>query len=119
MFLMLLFLLLLLLLLLLLFLLLCMLRHCAVCICWLVLFTPCFPAAAAAAANVQCVSAGWAFPWGLRVRLCEMLLRGVFDVLDEASYIEGADAYLQLLQVSDKGRDIGLKTRQGTRSIKL
>jgi hypothetical protein len=29
-----------------------------------------------------------------------MLLRGVFDTLDEAAYIEGADAYLQLLQVS-------------------
>jgi hypothetical protein len=100
------------LLLLLLLLLLCMLRHCAVCICWLVFLTPCFHASAAAAdaaANVQCVSAGWAFPWGLRVRLCEMLLRGVFDVLDEASYIEGADAYLQLLQVSNKP-DIGLKT---------
>ncbi|WIA21715.1 hypothetical protein OEZ85_000881 [Tetradesmus obliquus] len=49
-------------------------------------------------AIIQCVSAGWSFPWGLRVRLCEMLLRGVFDTLDEAAYIEGADAYLQLLQ---------------------
>jgi hypothetical protein len=28
-----------------------------------------------------------------------MLLRGVFDTLDEATYIDGADAYLQLLQV--------------------
>eukprot|EP00882_Tetradesmus_deserticola_P017864 GHRQ01019162.1.p1 GENE.GHRQ01019162.1~~GHRQ01019162.1.p1 ORF type:complete len:202 (+),score=101.15 GHRQ01019162.1:54-608(+) len=53
-----------------------------------------------ASAIIQCVSAGWSFPWGLRVRLCEMLLRGVFDSLDEASYIDGADAYLQLLQVS-------------------
>jgi hypothetical protein len=49
--------------------------------------------------TLQCVSAGWSFPWGLRVRLCEMLLRGVFDTLDEATYIDGADAYLQLLQV--------------------
>jgi hypothetical protein len=24
--------------------------------------------------DVQCVAAGWSFPWGLRVRLCEMLL---------------------------------------------
>lgn len=47
----------------------------------------------------QCTTAGWRFPWGLRVRLCEMLLRGVFDTLDETSYIEGADDYLKLLQV--------------------
>eukprot|EP00775_Hariotina_reticulata_P003791 gene3791-4049_t len=50
-------------------------------------------------AIVQGTNAGWAFPWGLRFRLCEMLLRGVFDTLDEASYIEDADQYLQMLQV--------------------
>eukprot|EP00878_Enallax_costatus_P006953 GHUV01007287.1.p1 GENE.GHUV01007287.1~~GHUV01007287.1.p1 ORF type:complete len:760 (+),score=222.01 GHUV01007287.1:879-3158(+) len=49
-------------------------------------------------ALVKCTSAGWRFPWGLRVRLCEMLLRGVFDTLDESSYIDGADEYLKLLQ---------------------
>jgi hypothetical protein len=64
--------------------------------------TAVFTAAAAVTAwfgLLQCVAAGWSFPWGLRVRLCEMLLRGVFDTLDEATYIDGADAYLQLLQV--------------------
>ncbi len=30
----------------------------------------------------------WAFPWGLRVRLVEVLLRGVFDSLAEGEYIE-------------------------------
>ncbi len=25
-------------------------------------------------------SSGWSYPWGLRVRLCELLLRGVFEV---------------------------------------
>lgn len=49
-------------------------------------------------AMVQCTSQGWKFPWGLRVRICEMLLRGVFDPLEEGLYIEGADAYLQMLQ---------------------
>ncbi len=38
-------------------------------------------------ALVQCCSSGWAFPWGLRARLAEMLLRGVFDTLDEGAYI--------------------------------
>lgn len=49
--------------------------------------------------NVQCLGSGWRFPWGLRVRLCEMLLRGVFDTLEEGAYIDEADEYLQLLQV--------------------
>ena len=46
----------------------------------------------------QCLGSGWAFPWGLRARLCEVLLRGVFDTLDEGAYIAEADDYLALLQ---------------------
>lgn len=49
--------------------------------------------------HTQCLGSGWRFPWGLRVRLCEMLLRGVFDTLEEGAYIAEADEYLQLLQV--------------------
>jgi hypothetical protein len=47
----------------------------------------------------QCLGTGWRFPWGMRVRLCEMLLRGVFDTLEEGAYIAEADEYLQMLQV--------------------
>ncbi len=45
-------------------------------------------------ALVQCCSSKWAFPWGLRVRLAETLLRGVFDEFG-GRYIE----------VSGDGRD--------------
>jgi hypothetical protein len=45
------------------------------------------------------VPAGWAFPWGLRVRLYEMLLRALFDSLDEAEYVPDKDRYLQVLEV--------------------
>ncbi|KIZ05819.1 hypothetical protein MNEG_2138 [Monoraphidium neglectum] len=47
---------------------------------------------------VKCLGTGWRFPWGLRVRLCEVLLRGVFDSLEEGAYIAEADEYLQMLQ---------------------
>ncbi|KAI8470006.1 MAG: hypothetical protein J3K34DRAFT_521690 [Monoraphidium minutum] len=47
---------------------------------------------------VRCLGTGWSFPWGLRVRLCEMLLRGVFDSLEEGAYIAEAEEYLALLQ---------------------
>jgi hypothetical protein len=48
---------------------------------------------------VQCTPAGWAFPWCLRVRVYEVLLRAVFDSLDEAEYVPDKDRYLQLLEV--------------------
>lgn len=48
---------------------------------------------------LQCVPAGWAFPWGLRVRLYEMLLRALFDSLDEAEYVPDKERYLQVLEV--------------------
>ncbi|KAL0025837.1 hypothetical protein WJX79_004875 [Trebouxia sp. C0005] len=41
---------------------------------------------------------GWAYPWAVRIRLCDLMLRGMFDTLDEASYVESKDALLQLLQ---------------------
>lgn len=45
-----------------------------------------------------CVRTGWAYPWAVRIRLCDLMLRGMFDTLDEASYVESKDALLQLLQ---------------------
>ena len=53
---------------------------------------------ATAMAIVRRLKTGWRFPWGLRVRLCEVLLRGVFDSLEEGAYIEEADEYLRMLQ---------------------
>ena len=41
---------------------------------------------------------GWAYPWAVRIRLCDLMLRGMFDTLDEASYVDSKDALLQLLQ---------------------
>lgn len=41
---------------------------------------------------------GWAYPWAVRIRLCDLMLRGLFDTLDEASYVDSKDALLQLLQ---------------------
>lgn len=61
------------------------------------------PPPAHAARGAQCLGSGWCFPWGLRVRLCEVLLRGVFDTLEEGSYIGEADDYLQMLQVKGPG----------------
>lgn len=49
--------------------------------------------------SLQCTAAGWSFPWGLRVRLYEMLLRALFDTLDEAEYVQDKDRYLQVLEV--------------------
>ncbi|KAL4439477.1 hypothetical protein ABPG77_008806 [Micractinium sp. CCAP 211/92] len=43
---------------------------------------------------------GWAFPWGLRARLAELLLRGVFDTLDEGQYTEHRQELINLLQGS-------------------
>lgn len=37
---------------------------------------------------------GWAYPWAVRVRLADLLLRGLFDTLDEGAYI---DQQLELL----------------------
>lgn len=44
--------------------------------------------------------AGWAFPWGLRARLAELLLRGMFDTLDEGQYTEHRQELLSLVQAS-------------------
>ncbi|KAK9829741.1 hypothetical protein WJX72_007612 [[Myrmecia] bisecta] len=52
----------------------------------------------AAAAIASLSSSGWQFPWGLRVRLADLMLRGMFDVLDEGTFIAEKDALLQLLQ---------------------
>lgn len=41
-----------------------------------------------ARAIVSRCSSRWALPWGLRVRLAELLMRGIFDTLDEGSYIQ-------------------------------
>lgn len=51
-------------------------------------------------------AAGWAFPWGLRARLAELLLRGMFDTLDEGQYTEQRQELLDLLQVG-QGEDGG------------
>jgi hypothetical protein len=40
----------------------------------------------------------WRPPWGLRVRLAEVLLRGVFDCLDEGSYVADSEPLLAALQ---------------------
>jgi hypothetical protein len=42
--------------------------------------------------------AGWSFPWGLRARLAELLLRGIFDTLDEGQYNDHRQELLKLLQ---------------------
>ena len=47
---------------------------------------------------MACCRTGWAYPWAVRIRLCDLMLRGMFDTLDEASYVESKDALLQLLQ---------------------
>ncbi|PSC73790.1 hypothetical protein C2E20_3044 [Micractinium conductrix] len=49
-------------------------------------------------ALAQHCSAGWAFPWGLRARLAELLLRGQFDTLDEGQYTDCRQELLGLLQ---------------------
>jgi hypothetical protein len=49
----------------------------------------------------QCTAGGWRFPWSLRVALCEALLCAVFDSIDEAERIAGAQQYLALLQASE------------------
>ncbi|PRW45372.1 hypothetical protein C2E21_5977 [Chlorella sorokiniana] len=43
---------------------------------------------------------GWTFPWGLRARLAELLLRGMFDTLDEGQYTEQRQELLSALQGS-------------------
>jgi len=52
---------------------------------------------------LQCTAAGWSFPWGLRVRLYEVLLRALFDSLDEQEYVADKDRYLQVLEVGSTG----------------
>ncbi|EFN53089.1 hypothetical protein CHLNCDRAFT_137406 [Chlorella variabilis] len=41
---------------------------------------------------------GWSFPWGLRARLAELLLRGIFDTLDEGQYNDHRQELLGILQ---------------------
>ena len=47
---------------------------------------------------------GWSFPWGLRARLAELLLRGIFDTLDEGQYSGHRQELLTLLQARRLGR---------------
>lgn len=61
---------------------------------WLAMLCICCPL-------LQCTTAGWSFPWGLRVRLYEMLLRALFDTLDEAEYVQDKDRCLQVLEVGN------------------
>lgn len=41
---------------------------------------------------------GWGFPWGLRARMAELMLRGVFDTLEEGQYVDGHEDLLALLK---------------------
>lgn len=43
-------------------------------------------------------TAGWAFPWALRARLAELLLRGVFDALEEGKLVGHSAELLGLLE---------------------
>ena len=68
----------------------------AVCCCNLCSFrNPFYPTRP----SLQPCPAGWAFPWGLRARLAELLLRGMFDTLDEGQYTEQRQELLSALQV--------------------
>lgn len=49
-------------------------------------------------APTQSCQLGWQMPWGLRVWLCESLLRGVFDTLDESSYIDESKELVAALE---------------------
>ena len=62
--------------------------------------------------------AGWSYPWGVRARLAELLLRGVFDTLDEGAYTPERAELLALLQGegglgSSGGRGSGSGNRGG------
>ena len=52
---------------------------------------------AASEISQHCTS-GWSFPPALNVKLAEILLRGIFDSLDEGNFSESADELLKLLQ---------------------
>lgn len=62
--------------------------------------------------------AGWSFPWGLRARLAELLLRGMFDTLDEGQYTEQRQELLSALQVGGTVRSFagmqGMPVGQGS-----
>lgn len=54
---------------------------------------------AAAGKLAEHCATGWAFPWGLRTRMAELMLRGVFDSLEEGEYVEEQRELLGALQV--------------------
>jgi hypothetical protein len=54
---------------------------------------------AAAGALAQHCATGWGFPWALRARMAEMMLRGVFDTLEEGAYVDDHKELLALLKV--------------------
>lgn len=66
-------------------------------------------------ALAQHCSAGWAFPWGLRARLAELLLRGQFDTLDEGQYTDCRQELLGLLQASAGAQPLPLRSRGSNR----
>lgn len=76
----------------------------------LVVALVCIPSITEPPSPGQCTAAGWAFPWGLRVRLYEVLLRALFDSLDQADYVPDKDRYLQLLEVREGEGTVGLRT---------
>lgn len=43
-------------------------------------------------------SSGWRFPWAVRVRVADLLLRGLFESDDSGSYVEDRTALLSLLE---------------------
>lgn len=47
---------------------------------------------------VKHITSGWQFSWGLRVKLWQAYLSGIFDGLDEGIYIATKEKYLSRLQ---------------------
>lgn len=47
---------------------------------------------------VKHIESGWQFSWGLRVKLWQSYLFGIFDGLDEGIYISSKEKYLSRLQ---------------------
>lgn len=43
-------------------------------------------------------SSGWRFPWAVRVRVADLLLRGLFESDDSGAYVEDRTALLSLLE---------------------
>ena len=43
-------------------------------------------------------SSGWRFPWAVRVRVADLLLRSLFESDDSGAYVEDRTALLSLLE---------------------